>query len=117
MKVKVVGAKRWAGTVDGDKIDSAKLFVEVRLDDTRNGRNNGNDAWAGGIAIEEIKLPNGLYLADLESHINRGGKFPVECEVTTERVSNGKTVRELVTEVKVLDQAGQQPVKNPLKAA
>jgi hypothetical protein len=108
MKMKVVGAKRWAGKVENDNIDSAKLFVEVKLDDSRNGRQNGNDAWAGGIAIEEVKLQNGLQLQGIESHINRGGTFPITCEIETERVSNGKTVRELVTGVTVLDQLPKQ---------
>lgn len=90
-RFKVLGMKRWRGTLDGKSIDSAKLFVDVRLDDTRNSA----ESFAKGVATEEIRLPGGRYLEPLE-----GYPLPFYVDVSTERVSNGKTSREVVTGVR-----------------
>jgi len=123
MEIKVVGVKRWRGTLDGKSIDSAKLFAEVRMDDSRNGSRDGNDGFAAGIAFEELKLPGGSFCLPIESYLNSGGKLPVLCDITVERVSNGKVVRELVTGVRVVDEKtgellGGVPAQvKPLKGA
>lgn len=89
-RVKIVAMKRWAGTLDGKTIDSAKLFVEVKMDGTRNSK----ESFATGVATEEIKLPNGEHIKRIE-HI----PVPFFADLETERVSNGKTARDVVTAV------------------
>lgn len=102
---KVVGLKRWAGTMEGKEIDSAKIYVEVKLDDTRNGKDGKTDQFAKGIAVEELRLPNGRHLASIE-----GYDLPFYVDVSTERVSNGKQSREVVTGVRYhADKDGVQP--------
>jgi hypothetical protein len=101
MKVKVIGLKRWKGTVDGKAIDSGKLFVEVRLDDSRNTA----DALAKGYASEELKVaPEVVHRLE---HL----PLPFEAEVSTERVSNGRQSREHVTDVRPVE------LVKPFKAA
>lgn len=89
-RFKVVGFKRFMGTVDGKAIDSARLFVEVKLDNSRNSK----DQRADGFCTEEIKLSSDL-LKKLE-HL----PLPFHVELETERVSNGKLSRELVIDAR-----------------
>jgi len=100
---KVVGVKRWSGTLDGKAIDSAKIFVEVRLDGSRNGDANGASQFAGGMATEEIKVPSDQLRAVEKTPL------PFMVELDTERVSNGKVARDVVIAMRL--------VKAQLKAA
>lgn len=99
MKVKVVGAKRWKGTLDGKAVDSAKVFIEVKLDGSRNGDRDGTSAFAGGVCTEELKCPSDA-IKRVE-HI----PFPYMAEVDTERVSNGRDVREVVIDIRPIELA------------
>lgn len=99
-RFKLVGRKRWKGTVDGKAIDSAKLFVEVQLDDSRNTA----DAAAAGFCVEEIRLEDSEQLRRLE-HL----PLPCMIEIETVRVSNGKSSRERVIDVRPVELA--KPVK------
>ena len=65
-RVKVIGVKRWKGALDGSSIDSAKLFVEVQLESSRNGDEGGVSQFAAGIATEEVRLPGGQMLSAIE---------------------------------------------------
>jgi hypothetical protein len=96
MRVKVIGLKRFQGTVDGKSIDSGKLFIEVRLDERRNG----TDQFAKGLAVEELRLPGSEMVRRLESL-----PLPFLAEVSTERVSNGRTASEVVVDVVPVDAA------------
>ena len=93
---KVVGVKRWKGKVDGNAIDSAKLFVEVHLDSSRNGDDAETSQFAAGLCTEEIKLTGRAMLLPIE-----GEKLPFYVELDTQRVSNGKTSRDVVTGVRL----------------
>lgn len=95
-RFKVVGFKRFEGNIDGKDISSAKLFVEVRLDDSRNG----DKQFAKGIAVEEIKLPGAELVRRIE-HL----PVPFMCEIETERVSNGRESREVVLDLRPLELA------------
>lgn len=102
MRVKVVGLKRFTGSVDGSHIDSGKLFVEVKLDGSRNNK----DQHAAGFAVEELRLPSSELVKRLE-HL----PLPFLAEVETERVSNGKQAREVVIEVKPMAVDVSKPAK------
>ena len=109
----IVGMKRWKGTVDGSSVDSAKLYAEVHLDDTRNDMNPGQ--WARGKAAEELKVTGEL--VERVRHV----PLPFVCDVTTKRVSNGKQSREVVIDIRpreaivnsdgVLDLAGKSKAR------
>ena len=106
-RVKVVALKRWKGTLEGKAIDSAKVYVEIAMDSTRNGP----DSFAAGIATEEIRLPASEDVRRME-HI----PLPFFAELETQRVSNGKTARDVVTGIRpVVDQV--KPVTLQPKAA
>lgn len=107
MQVKVVGLKRWKGTMEGKTIDSAKLYVQVKLDGTRNGDNNGVSQFAAGFATEEIRLPNGEMLRKLEST-----PVPFLAELDTERVSNGREAREVVVGVRLVEPVKPSQVRD-----
>lgn len=93
----VVGRKRWAGTMqDGKAVDSAKLFVQVNLDDSRND----DKANAAGYCTEEIRLDGGHMLKPVE-HL----PLPFMVELELVRVSNGKTSRERVIGLKPVEAA------------
>jgi hypothetical protein len=107
MQVKVVGLKRWKGTMDGKSIDSAKLYVQVKLDGTRNGDSNGVSQFAAGFATEEIRLPSGDMLRGLE-----GTQVPFVVELDTERVTNGREAREVVVGVRLVEAAKPSQVRD-----
>lgn len=94
-RVKVLGFKRFKGTLEGKEIDSGKLFIEVNL----NGQRNGKDSWASGVCTEEIRLPNGEFCKQLE-HV----PMPAQVELQLERVSNGKESRETVVSAQLVEQ-------------
>lgn len=106
MKVKVIGMKRFSGSVDGKLINSGKIFCEVRLDNSRNSA----DQYANGFACEELRVS-----PEIIKRIEHN-PVPFVADVDTERVSNGKEAREMVLDVRPLELAGdgawkQAPVK------
>lgn len=103
----IVGRKRWEGTLDGKVIRSAKLYAQVQLDSSRNDAQQS----AAGIAVEEIRLDDVELLKRLE-HL----PLPFECEIDTVRVSNGKTARDRVTDVRPVGIV-KSPAALPVKAA
>jgi hypothetical protein len=98
-RVKVIGVKRWAGTLDGKGIDSAKLFVEVQLDGSRNGNADGVSQFASGIATEEVKLPSSEFLKRIEHT-----PLPFYVDLDTQRVSNGRQARDVVVDLRLVEQ-------------
>lgn len=107
MRVKVIGIKRFEGTLDGKSINSGKLYCEVKLDDSRNGQTQ----FAKGLALEEIRLPSAELVKRIE-HL----PLPFMAELDTERVSNGRESKEVVYDVRPIDLASAAPVK-AVKAA
>lgn len=107
MRVKVIGIKRFEGTLDGKAINSGKLFCEVKLDDSRNGQTQ----FSKGLAIEEIRLPSAELVKRVE-HL----PLPFWAELDTERVSNGREAKEVVYDIRPVDLATPAPVK-AVKAA
>lgn len=105
MKVKIVGIKRWKGVLDGKTIDSAKVFIEVKMDGSRNGDRDGSSAFAGGFCTEELKCPS--------EAIRRVEHLPLPfyADLETERVSNGKTTSEVVLDVRPVDVVRALPEK------
>jgi len=99
MKVKVVGMKRWKGTLDGKSIDSAKVFIEVKLDGSRNGDREGTSSFSGGFCTEELKCPS-----DAIKRVEHT-PLPFMAELETERVSNGRDVREVVIDIRPIETA------------
>jgi hypothetical protein len=93
VKVKVIGVKRFEGTVDGKSIKSGKLYVEVKLDDSRNSATQ----FAKGMASEELRVDQEV-IKRIE-HLST----PFMAEVDTERVSNGREAKEVVIDVRPID--------------
>lgn len=93
-RCKVVGLKRFQGVMDGKSIDSGKIFIEVRLDDSRNGEKQ----FSKGLAFEEIRLPSSELVRRIEHT-----PLPAYFDVETERVSNGRESRELVIDLRPVD--------------
>lgn len=91
-KVKVMGVKGWKGEVDSDAIDSGKVFVEERMDDSRNT----SDQFAEGMASTAYALGSMEAARAL-----RGLPFPCAVEVDFQRVTNGTKSRTIVSGVRV----------------
>lgn len=102
-RFKVVGFKRFEGNLDGKNIDSGKLFCEVRLDDSRNGEKQ----FSKGVCTEELRLPSSELVKRIQ-HL----PVPFMADIDTERVGNGKEVREVVLDVRPIEvpKAAPQPV-------
>lgn len=100
----MVARKRWQGELDGKRINSAKIWVQVEMDSSRNGESQS----AAGVASEEIRLEDVELLRAIE-HL----PLPLEVELDTVRVSNGKTSRERVVGLRPVARA---PAADP-KAA
>jgi hypothetical protein len=97
LTVEVIGMKAFKGNVQGDAIDSGKLFTRTKL----NERNNRpGELFAKGEAIEEWKLPNAESVFRLQ-HL----PMPFMCKLEVERVSNGKETKEIVIEARPVDLA------------
>lgn len=97
LTVEVIGMKAFRGTVQGDAIDSGKLFTRTKL----NERNNRpGELFAKGEAIEEWKLPNAEAVFRMQ-HIS----MPFMCKLEVERVSNGKETKEIVIEARPVELA------------
>jgi len=76
---------------DGKAIDSGKLFIECKFDSSRNGERE----FAAGCFVEELRLDSSAMIREIEN-LPLPGLF----EVVTERVGNGKTVRERVLSIR-----------------
>lgn len=100
----VVGIKRFQGVLDdGKAIDSGKLFVQVSFDRSRNG----DREFSSGFFVEELRLDSSAMVREIENL-----PLPALFDVQTERVGNGKTVRERVLSIRpyVEPQARPAPV-------
>lgn len=94
----IVGVKRFYGRVDGNNIDSGKLYVECKLDDSRNS----SDQFSKGVFTEELRLPSSELVKRIE-HL----PLPFYADIDTERVGNGKLSKEIVLDVRPVQQAPQ----------
>lgn len=104
LTVEVIGMKAFKGVVQGDAIDSGKLFARTKL----NERNNRpGELFARGEAIEEWKLPDADAVFRMQ-HL----PMPFMCKLEIERVSNGKETREIVIEARPVELAAK-PVLEP----
>lgn len=93
-RFKVVGVKRFEGVVDGKALKSGKLYVEVRLDDSRNSA----DQHSKGYFTEELKKVDPELIKRIE-HI----PLPAIFELDTERVGNGRESHEVVLDIRPVD--------------
>lgn len=94
-RYKVVGFKRFEGNVDGKDLKSGKVYIEVRLDDSRNAEKQ----FAKGFFTEELAKVDVEIIKRVE-HIQLPALFDIE----TERVGNGRESRELVLDIRPVDQ-------------
>lgn len=97
LTVEVVGMKAFKGVVQGDSIDSGKLFARIKFNE-RNNREG--ELFAKGEAIEEWKLPNAEAVFRMK-HL----PLPFTCKLEIERVSNGKETKEIVIEARPVEAA------------
>ena len=100
-RMEITGFKRFKGVVDGKEINSAKVFVRVKLDESRNNI----DQKAGGFCTEELRVDPAI-LKRIEHN-----PMPLVCDVDTERVSNGKEAREVVIDIRPVETAPAKPLK------
>ncbi len=92
-KVTVKGVRGWKGAIDGESIDSAKIFVEESFD----GRGNTEDQFAAGSATVAYDV-GGVAVARPLVEL----PFPVTLEVNFQRVTNGKgSSKTIVSDVRV----------------
>jgi ABC-type uncharacterized transport system ATPase component len=91
-KAKVLGAKCFNDTIDGQKFDSTTIFVEMALDESRGtakGFASQNMGWGSSEEFQKIKhLP-----------------FPFEAELTVELVTSGKTQKQRIVALKPIGAA------------
>lgn len=80
-KVMVTGVKGWKGELEGELIDSGKVFVEERFDD----RNNTEDQFGQGTSSVSYGVGSAAKAREL-----LGLKFPLVIELNFERVTNGR---------------------------
>lgn len=93
-RAKVVGMKRFDGNVDGKEIKSGKLYIEVRLDDSRNGDKQSSR----GYFTEELSKVDIDIIKRIE-HVS----LPAMMDIETERVGNGRESREVVIDVRPVE--------------
>lgn len=96
-RVKVTGVTAFVGSVDGDDIDSGKIFIEEALDDSRNTR----DQWKRGYASMGYSLGSAAAVRQLEDVQT----FPIVMEAEFRRVTNGKTSRTIIAQVRPVSPA------------
>ncbi|MEW4339137.1 hypothetical protein [Chromobacterium vaccinii] len=94
-QLKIIGAKRFRDTVDGTLYDNTKLFVEVSLND-----NNGN---AVGSASSEMQWGTSENFAKISSL-----QFPFMAQCQMEMVTNGKTNKTVITDLRPVTAAAQK---------
>jgi hypothetical protein len=104
-RVKVTGVKAFKGTIEGsgDEIDSGSIFVEEKLDDSRG---NAKGFCSGVYGLGSAEAGRRIMHND----------FPLMCDVTFERRTNGKQIRVIVTDVKPVEAVApagraQQPAR------
>jgi hypothetical protein len=109
--VEVVGLKAFKGVVQGDTIDSGKLFARVKFD-TRFNEKGKN--FAAGQFVEEWRLPSAEHVFRMQ-HI----PLPFMCDLEVDRVSNGKETKEVVIDCRPVDTVKpmQPPVQVPVRQA
>lgn len=93
-RFKVVGMKRFEGNVDGKDLRSGKLYIEIRLDDSRNTEKQHSK----GFFTEELAKVDPELIKRVE-HI----PLPAYFDIDTERVGNGRESRELVLDIRPLE--------------
>lgn len=101
-RYKITGIKRFDGVVDGKQLSSGKLYVEIRLDDSRNGEKQ----LSKGTYTEELTKVDIELIKRIE-HI----PLPAVFEMETERVGNGREARELVLDIRPVELVKAPPVK------
>ncbi|OQS44022.1 hypothetical protein B0T49_21765 [Chromobacterium violaceum] len=94
-QLKIIGAKRFRDTVDGTLYDNTKLFVEVSLND-----NNGN---AVGSASSEMQWGTSENFAKISAL-----QFPFMAQCQMEMVTNGKTNKTVITDLRPITAAAQK---------
>ena len=77
MKMLVLGIKKFKGDVEGQSHDTTTVFVRMKQDESKGT--------AKGFVGQDLKYGDSTNYDRLQ-HLT----FPVECEVETETVSNGK---------------------------
>ena len=100
-RMEITGYKRFKGTIDGKALDSAKVFVRVKIDDSRNSE----DQRSAGYCTEELKVDPSI-LKRIEHN-----PMPMICEVETERVSNGREAKDVVVDLRPIEAAPVKSVK------
>lgn len=97
-KVTITGAKSSKGEMEGRPYDSTKIYVQVRMDPSKGTMvGSASEEYNWGLSDNFDKLK------DL--------KFPVQAEVDFENVSNGKSSKIIVMDVKLLPTASATPNK------
>lgn len=91
-RVKVTAATAYLGAIDGDDIDSGKIFIEESMDDSRNTR----DQWKRGYVSMGYPVGSAAAVRPLQDV----EIFPVVMEVEFRRVTNGKTSRTIIAQVR-----------------
>lgn len=85
MKAKILGMKASKGTMDnGQAFDSTKVYVETRLDESKGTQK--------GFAVAEYNFGKSEEF-DKYKHL----PFPLMAEVEFEQITNGKTVKTVVS--------------------
>jgi hypothetical protein len=103
MKVTLIGAKFFEGSIDGKTINSGKLYTICKLDDSR-----GN---AKGSFSEEWKVTPELVKRIM--HL----PMPFDAVLETERVGNGRESREVVVDLRPVQIANPVEIAKPAKPA
>jgi hypothetical protein len=95
LTIEVVGMKGYRGIVNGEAIDSGTLYSRVKLDQRYN---KPGENFKGGYAVEEWKVPSAEHVFRMQ-HLS----YPFMCSLEVERVSNGKETKEMVIDVRPLE--------------
>lgn len=107
MRCTVTGFKWFTGTVDGKKMNSGKLFIQCRLDDSRNSA----ESFSKGTYSDVLERVDPKLLERI-AHL----PCPFVADIETERVGNGKESRELVIDVRPVETV-RPAAAAPAKAA
>jgi hypothetical protein len=86
-KAKVLGAKCFKDTIDGQAFDSTTVFVEMQLDESKGtAKGYASQAMGWGTSEEFSKI----------KHL----PFPFDAELTVELVTSGKTQKQRIVGMK-----------------
>lgn len=107
LMVEVVGLKAFKGAVNGEAIDSGKLFARVKFDQRYNEKGK---AFSSGQFVEEWRLPSAEHVFRMQ-HI----PLPFMCDLDVDRVSNGKETKEVVVDCRPIETV--KPLAQPLQKA